>query len=149
MARSLGEIYSAVLSVERLKQVGLLLRFGAAGIVNTLISLAIVLSLEFGARLESHWANAAGYAAGFVSSYFLSRGFVFRSGGSHVSTGWRFVIGIAVCFAINQFVLTGVEYLAGSSTMARGFSQVVAMGVYSVSFFVIGRYWIFPAARAR
>ena len=55
------------------------LRYGLAGVINTLVGFSIIVALDVGLRLSAHLANAIGYAVGICVSFALSKLFVFRA----------------------------------------------------------------------
>lgn len=122
--------------------VGLLSRFGLAGLINTAIGLAIIATLDLGLRVEPHLANAIGYAVAIGVSFLLTRSFVFRS--RKPGAAMRFLAAIAVAFAFNQIALTIAGILLGSHPVARSVAQLFGMAVYTATQFVICYFWVFP-----
>lgn len=55
------------------------LRYGVAGVFNTLVGFSIILALDLGLGLAPHLANAIGYAIGVCVSFVLSKVFVFKA----------------------------------------------------------------------
>jgi putative flippase GtrA len=125
-------------------------RFGLVGIVNTGIGLSIITALDLGLHLDSHLANAAGYAAGMVSGFLLNRSFVFRSGGRLGRTGAKWVVAVGVAFLLNQSVLALALDVYGDAAFARLAAQLTAMASYTLVLFTLCKLWVFrltaPAA---
>jgi len=119
------------------------LRFGLAGVANTLVGLGVIAALDLGLHVRPAIANAAGYAAGIALSFVLSRRFVFRSRGSARTAAPRFLISAAIAFAANQVVLAAAGQLLGGDPASRLAAQVCGMSVYTLTLFVLGRFWIF------
>jgi putative flippase GtrA len=127
--------------------IGLLARFGAAGVVNTLLGLSVIAALDLGLHVDPHLANAVGYGAGLATGYALNRRFVFRVGGTHGWTGARYLAVVALAFAVNQGVLAVVGPLLGPKPVAHLAAQVTAMATYTLLTFVLCRLWVFkPSA---
>src|SRR5436190_8515058 len=120
----------------------LLLRFGLAGLVNTAIGYSVIAALDLGLGVDSHLANLAGYVVGISVSYVLQRSFVFGSRAAHGRTIGRYLVAAAVAFLINQAVLTLGLHVVGDAKLGRALAQLVAVGSYSVAFFVILRLWV-------
>jgi putative flippase GtrA len=128
--------------------IALLTRYGAAGLVNTLVGYATieVLYRMFGA--PPALANAAGFAVGTVTGFVLSRGFVFRSDVPRRETAPRYLLTAAGGFALNQAVLALMLGLLGRQGMGHEIAQLCAMGSYTVFVFATCRLWVFRPARA-
>jgi putative flippase GtrA len=118
-------------------------RFGLVGVANTLVGLGIIVMLDLGLHVRPAIANAAGYAAGIALSFVLSRGFVFRSGRSALTAVPRFFVSAATAFALNQAALATASYFLGSDPAFRLAAQICGMGVYTLTLFALGRFWIF------
>ena len=89
------------------------LRFGLAGVANTLVGLGIIAVLDLGLHVKPAIANAAGYAVGIALSFVLSRQFVFRSRQPARTAAPRFVVSAVIAFAVNQAVLAVASHLLG------------------------------------
>ena len=126
--------------------VGLIARFGLAGLVNTAIGFAVVVVLDPVLGLPPALANAIGYAVGMAVGFILNRGFVFRSQGALPATGFRYVIAALSAFALNQGVLHLAGVAPGSGSVRRLIAQVMAMAVYSIALFAFCRLWVFKPA---
>ncbi|HKX64548.1 MAG TPA: GtrA family protein [Rhizomicrobium sp.] len=120
-----------------------LLRFGLAGVANTLVGLGIIAALDLGMHVRPAIANAAGYAAGIALSFVLSRQFVFRSRRPASITAPRFLLSAAIAFAANQAALAAAGHFLGGDPASRLAAQVCGMVFYTLTFFVLGRFWIF------
>jgi putative flippase GtrA len=125
--------------------VALLSRFGAVGLLNTAISLAVIMGLEEGLGTNPQLANACGYAVGICSGFVLSRRFVFRSGSSSRATAPRYLVTVLAGFCLNQAVLAEAHVVLGAGTLNHLVAQVCAMGSYTVSVFLACRLWVFRA----
>lgn len=119
------------------------LRFGLSGVVNTLIGLGIIAALDLGLHVKPAIANAAGYAVGIALSFVLSRQFVFRSQLPAKTAAPRFLISAAIAFAMNQAVLAAAGGFLGSDPVFRLIAQVCGMISYTLTLFVLGRFWVF------
>ena len=124
------------------------LRFGLAGLANTLVGGAaiLVLQLQFGANPFA--ANAGGFAIGMALGFFLSRAFVFRVQDNSRATKLRYVAAVALAFALNQLVLA---MLSGAMTgaIAAALVQGAAVASYTIALFALSRFWVFADLSGR
>lgn len=126
--------------------VGLIARFGLAGLVNTGVGLAVVVVLDPVLGVSPAWANAIGYAVGMTVGFILNHGFVFRSQSGMQASGPRYLLAAVAAFALNQGVLRLAGLALGAGAIAHLAAQLLAMGAYSVALFVICRLWVFRTA---
>jgi putative flippase GtrA len=122
--------------------------YGAVGVLNTVIGFGIIAILDFGLGVNSHLANALGYAAGLVTSFVLNRIMVFRSQETAARSGPRFLIAAAACFGLNQLVLAAGLAVLGHEPPGRLISQGLGMVSYTVALFGLCQFWVFPQRRA-
>jgi putative flippase GtrA len=127
---------------------GLLARFGVAGVVNTMVGLAVILLLDVGFGLDPNAANAAGYAVGICCSFALNRSFVFRHGGSIEVSAIRYAVVVAFAFVLNQGVLVLTGLVLDDGSRGRVLAQLAAMVSYTATVFLLSRSWAFKDARA-
>ncbi len=121
----------------------LLSRVAEVGLRNTLISLTIIMALDRGMRVNPQLANAGGYAVGIASGFLLSRRFVFRSTAGSRATAPKYLVTVLAGFCLNQLVLAEARRVLGAGTLEHLVSQLCAMGSYTVSVFMVCRYWVF------
>ena len=118
-------------------------RFGVAGLANTVVGFGIITALDIGMHVRPAIANTAGYAVGIALSFILSRHFVFRSRRAAKSSGPRFLISAAIAFIANLAVLTVAGHLLGDAAPFRLAAQALGMSVYTLTLFMLGRFWAF------
>jgi len=141
--------------MDRTPLIGPLVRYGLVGLLNTGVGLAVILGAEFGLHAPPLVANALGYAAGFAVGFVLNRSFVFRSDARTEVAGPRYLLAVAACYGLNVAVLQGLRAVVPAGDLFRAAAQLCAMGAYTVSLFVLSRYWVFagagtsPGARSR
>ena len=124
------------------------LRFGLVGVANTALGLGITTALDLGLQVNPQIANAVGYGAGMILSYFLNRFFVFGGTESARSTVPKYLAALAIAFAVNQLVLLVAGRVLGPAPEMRLLAQVVAMASYTVVNFALCRMWVFRAQSA-
>jgi putative flippase GtrA len=136
-------------SSDKKSLLGLLSRFGAAGVFNTVLGAAIIAGLDMGLHVEPHVANLVSYAIGVTVSFGVSRNFVFRSTGPLGGAAIRFLVAIAVAFALNQAALTAVMGLTRAHKFSHIAGQLAGMATYTVALFIACQLWVFKPARAK
>ncbi len=127
--------------------IGHLWRYGLVGLANTAIGLAVIYAVQFGLHAPDLVANACGYAAGILFGFVLNRGFVFRSTSGVGRAGPRYMAAVACAYGLNVVVLIAARrLLAPYGDPGRAAAQAAALGAYTVTLFVLSRYWVFGAA---
>lgn len=121
----------------------LALRYGLAGVVNTLIGLSIILALDLGLGLDPHLANAVGYAVGVCVSFVLSKLFVFRARQTARSAPLRYGVAVAVAFALNQGVLALARLVLPDGALWSTAAQGLAVASYTAALFLLSHLWVF------
>ncbi len=116
-------------------------RFGAVGILNTLVAIAVIalmLHFDFGPLA----ANIAGYAAGLASSYYANRRFTFAAKSKSSKT--TFLISFALSYSLNLVVL---HASAGLAAIHPLLPQIASTAVYTGTFFILMRIWVFNSVK--
>ncbi|HEX4196792.1 MAG TPA: GtrA family protein [Caulobacteraceae bacterium] len=123
--------------------VGLIARFGLAGLVNTAVGFGVVVVLDPVLGVAPALANAAAYAVGMAVSFMLNRSFVFRSQSGLSASGLRYLVAAAGAFVLNQIVLHVAGALLGAGAALRLTAQLMGMATYTVAMFTLCRAWVF------
>jgi putative flippase GtrA len=123
------------------------LRYGVAGVFNTLVGFSIIVALDVGLHLDPHLANAIGYAVGICFSFVLSKVFVFKARRTTRSAPLRYIVAVAAAFALNQGVLTLARLVLPEGPQAGPLWSVAAQGAAAVSYtaalFLLSHFWVF------
>lgn len=127
-------------------QIGLLLRYGLVGVLNTALGFSVIVALDLGFGMAPAIANACGYAAGFLVGFLLNRAFVFRSQGPIHATGLRYLVAVLAAFMLNQAVLRAAGLMLGRGKLEHLLAQGLAMGCYTLGLFLLCRLWVFKGA---
>ena len=122
------------------------LRYGVAGVFNTLVGFSIILALDLGLRLAPHLANAIGYAIGICVSFVLSKLFVFKARKTARSAPARYVVAVAAAFALNQGVLTLAKLVLPTGPLWSVAAQGSAAVSYTAALFLLSHFWVFAHA---
>ncbi len=121
-------------------------RFGLAGVVSTAVGFAVIAFLDTGLHVTPALANAAGYLVGVPVGFALNRGYVFRHGGALGAAGLKYLAAVAIAFGLNQLVLRGAGQLLGPGAAPHLAAQLAGMATYTLTTFLLARYWVFRAA---
>lgn len=111
------------------------LKFVGVGFLNTGISLLVIyllMSLGVNYRLS----NLIGYIAGVVNSFLWSKFWVFASNKNLLKELILFFISFGICYALQYGALLLLVEQWGWNAY---FSQLIAMGVYTVTNFLLNR----------
>lgn len=122
------------------------LRYGLAGVVNTLVGFSIIVALDVGLRLPAHLANAIGYAVGICVSFALSKLFVFRDRQTRPKAPVRYAVAVGVAFAVNQGVLSLARWLTPHGGLFDVAAQGAAVVSYTGTLFLLSHFWVFAHA---
>ncbi len=131
---------------ERGGLLGLLSRFGLAGLVTTVVGFAVIAALDVGAHLAPALANAGGYAVGIPLGFVLNRSFVFRHDGAVSRTGLKYVCAIVLGLALNQLVLRLAGSALGAGAARHLAAQLAGMATYTAVNFLTFRFWVFRSS---
>ena len=115
-------------------------RFALVGLANTVVGYGLIMLLHYGFGAGLVLANVCGYLTGALMSYALNRSFTFASDGPHAQTLPRFGIAVGVCFGLNLLVL---KFCISVLALPVAAAQALAMGTYTVAFYLISRYLVF------
>jgi putative flippase GtrA len=119
-------------------------RFGAVGLVNTFSGLLVIYSLKYFAGISDVKANALGYAVGMIVSFGLNRNWTFAHRGLHSRAALRFLVTMAVSYGVNLVVVLVALHAFGVNAYV---AQVLGMPAFTITSFLLCKYWVFPVAR--
>lgn len=119
------------------------LRYGVAGVFNTLVGFSIIVALDVGLHVDPHLANAIGYAVGICVSFALSKLFVFKARRTARSAPLRYVAAVAGAFALNQGVLTLARLVLPEGPLWSVAAQGAAAVSYTAALFLLSHFWVF------
>lgn len=116
-----------------------ILRYCAAGLVNSLLGFAVIIFCMSGLGLPPLVSNAAGFAGGYLCSYMLHRKFTFRSTVAHGRGLPAWLAVTALGYAANLAVLTSLLARCVDGLWA----QAAAVAAYVAITFLLGRLFVF------
>lgn len=115
------------------------LRYLVAGGGNAVVGLGLIGVLTL-LKFDPIPANAIGFSAGIIFSFFVSRIFVFKSTDKVGKDLLRYMISIVVSYSANISVLyVCVVQLSVDALM----SQAIAIFIYVVSMYLFSRFYVF------
>jgi 4-amino-4-deoxy-L-arabinose transferase-like glycosyltransferase/putative flippase GtrA len=116
-------------------------KFAGVGVLNTLLTLAIICCLTAWFGVDDARANLAGYLAGLAFSFTLNRRWTFRSSGAALPALARFLLVFGVSYLLNIAIVLGLISLGLNNYLAH----MAGMPAYSVAFYLGCRHLAFPA----
>lgn len=123
------------------------LRFGAAGIANTITGFAVI-AAALAVGLGDVQANALGYAVGLLQGFLLNRRWTFRAGAVPPRRQiMRYLAAFVPAFGLNLLV---VAAFVSSGIAGNPLTHVAGIAVYTVAFYFLCAHFVFrerPSAR--
>lgn len=120
-------------------------KFCAVGLVNTLVGYSTVLVTSFALGLNPYAANVCGYAVGLTVSFVLNRRFTFASRQALLPSLAKFLIAFLPSYGLNLVVL---HFSLDPLQLPEYLAQALAMGSYSITFFMLCRFFVFRTPRS-
>lgn len=113
-----------------------LVNFCIVGLVSTTITLAIIYVLmSNGSALL--FANFLGYLAGIALNFILNSSITFKKNTS-LSSFYKFLFSCLIAYVVNLIVILSIITIMPEKTY---FSQLVGMVFYTITNFVLNKYW--------
>ena len=132
------------------------IKYNAIGIVNTLITLAVVWVLHQWLDWGKEISNFLGFVAGGINSYLMNRIWNFKSTNKKRTEVARFIIVLLCSYFINLLVLEGSVYILENAAWCAGFTEfiskfmkptyfanIIANVVYVLVSFTLYKKWVF------
>ena len=135
------------------------LKYNIIGVLNTLITLAVVWVLHQLLDWNVELSNFLGFVAGGFNSYLCNRIWNFKSHNKKRAEIVRFIIVFLVSYGVNLLVLELVAYTLANAAWCASFTawisqfmkptyfaNIVANVVYVLVSFTLYKKWVFKAA---
>ena len=132
------------------------IKYNAIGVINTLITLAVVWVLHQLLDWNLELSNFLGFVAGGINSYLMNRIWNFKSNNRKRTEVVRFVIVFLLSYALNLATLEGCKYLLQNTQWCQPFTiwisqfmkptyfaNIVANVVYVLASFTLYKKWVF------
>lgn len=124
------------------------IKYCLVGVLNTLVTLAVIYLCKSMLGWNLYVSNALGYICGVINSFLCNKQWVFRSHGNYLPEAVRFLVGFALCYGL-QFLLVWMltESAFGSyefmilGIVISGYGIATLLGnvVYTLANFVYNR----------
>lgn len=119
------------------------IKYGIVGVVNTLITAAVIWVMMKNLGFPDIVSNITGYAVGLLNSFVWNKQWTFRS----TSAGWRnsairFGVVFGICYSLQLGVLM---YLNKVLDVDPYYNQLLAMAFYTVINFLMNKFYTFKA----
>jgi len=120
-------------------------RFAGVGAINTVFGLLIIYAGKYAFGMGDVAANACGYGAGLVLSFFLNRNWTFRHTGEALPAFLRFLLVTVVAYVLNLSCVMGLIKVVGMNGYV---AQAVGIVPYALGSYFGSRYFAFRIAAA-
>lgn len=115
-----------------------LLFYLIVGALNTLVGFGIIFTLMYLGN-DPTISNLIGYICGIMFSYFMNKSLTFKSKNKSKLEFIRFIVAMLISYLLNLTTLK----LALNSSVDPYISQIIAGFIYTMSGFLISRFWVF------
>lgn len=125
-------------------------RYVVVGVLNTLVTLFIIVMMKSVMGCNPWWSNFAGYVAGLVNSFLWNRQWVFHAGtGNPARQGMLFLCGFGLCYGLQLLFVWGTMEFSPLGSMlwhfgpytlsGYGAATLIGMGLYTLVNFLYNR----------
>ncbi|MDE5942268.1 MAG: GtrA family protein [Muribaculaceae bacterium] len=125
------------------------LRFLTVGVINTLVTLIVIVLCKSVLGLNPYLSNLAGYVAGVINSFIWNKTWVFHSEGRITSEAARFLLGWGLCYSLQLLAVWALStHTPLSSTLldigpftvsGYGIATIIGMAIYTAANFIYNR----------
>lgn len=135
------------------------IKYNIIGILNTLITLAVVTVLHEWGNVNLELSNFLGFVAGGCNSYICNRVWNFKSQNNKKTEIVRFLIVFLCSYSVNLAVLEGCVYLMNNAAILQPFTNwltqfikvgtlanIIANVFYVIVSFGLYKKWVFAKA---
>ncbi len=116
-----------------------LIKFISVGLLNTLLSIAVIFSLKYFFDTGDIIANAMGFTVGLSCSFILNKRWTFNHSDRALTTIPKFLLVFAISYLFNIVTLL-LLIKFGSNTY---FAHLAGMSIYSILFYIGSRHYVF------
>jgi uncharacterized protein len=114
-------------------------KYGAVGVLNTAVTYLVFIALHRLLGIGEYWANAAGYAAGFVNSFAWNKAWTFKGGEFRLYEFLLFALVALAAYGVQLPVFALLRRLDVRGEIA----EFIAMVPYTAAGFLGNRYIAF------
>ncbi len=134
-------------------------RYALVGVINTMVTLFVILICKSLLGINPWVSNAAGYVAGFINSFIWNKLWVFNSHNKVMHEALKFIGGFLICYGF-QFLVTylltdrtqlgDMEWAIRNFTLSGyGVATILGMIVYTLANFIYNRLVTFRDSSAK
>ncbi|MDE7024391.1 MAG: GtrA family protein [Paramuribaculum sp.] len=134
------------------------LRYALVGVINTMVTLFVILICKSLLGINPWVSNAAGYVAGFINSFIWNKLWVFNSHNKVVREALKFCGGFLICYGLQflvTFLITNYTALGDMEWEIRNFTlsgygvaTIIGMTAYTLANYVYNRMVTFRKPNA-
>ncbi|MCL2651193.1 MAG: GtrA family protein [Candidatus Azobacteroides sp.] len=121
-------------------------KYGIVGVVNTLLTLAIIWIMRSVVGTSLVVSNATGYTIGFLNSFILNRFWTFKANDNWKKEFIKFLLAFIVCYLIQ---LAFVLLLEKSTGLKERYATLLGMVVYTGINFLLNKYFTFKKVNSK
>lgn len=125
------------------------IKYSMVGVMNTLITLAVIYVCKSLLGVNEYFSNTLGYIAGLINSFLWNRNWVFKVKEDSFNQIIRFAVGFLLCYGLQLLVVWALNehtFLGSMTWTVYGFTfggygvaTIVGMVVYTLANFVYNR----------
>jgi putative flippase GtrA len=132
------------------------LKYCTVGVMNTLITLGVILLCKSALGWNPYVANVLGYMAGLLNSFLWNRAWVFHSNGKYGAEAAKFIVGFGLCYGVQFLTVWGLSTGALAdfemeipffTLSGYGIATLVGNVVYTVANFIYNRLVTFTPSK--
>ena len=137
------------MTIDRRKTFIQLVKYLLVGVMNTLITLAVIFVCKIYLGINPYVSNALGYLARLINSFMWNRKWVFRSNGKMSREALHFLCGFMVCYSVqfgvvwllNQSWFGSTRYMLPFGIIITGYGVATLLGnvCYTLTNFIYNR----------
>lgn len=125
-----------------------LIKYGMVGVLNTLVTLIVIVLCKSFIGINEYVSNMIGYVMGVLNSFLWNRSWVFHSHGQMHRDMIYFLGGCLICYLVQfavlyiltNWVFEDIEYDLGFFVVSGyGIATLIAMVVYTLCNFIYNR----------
>ena len=131
------------------------LKYAVVGVINTLLTLAVIVVCKDFFEINLWLSNAIGYVAGFINSFVWNKLWVFHSHNNVLMEAVKFIGGFLACYLLQLGATMFFNHVLGASQWtiygfvisSYGLATVLGMIVYTLANYFYNRMVTFSAVK--
>lgn len=125
------------------------IKYAAVGVLNTLVTLVVIVVCKSLLDVNEYVSNALGYIAGLINSFIWNKNWVFKAKDNSFKQLYRFAFGFMICYCLQFAVVWTITehtpygdmiwHLGPFAVSGYGVATIIGMGFYTVANFIYNR----------